>query len=119
VRFCAAILEAPELAADPRFSDNTRRVANRPALDRIVAERFARDPRGALGKRLKAADIAFGNLNEVADFSAHPHLRRLAVPTPGGEVDVPAPPGLPSEARPRPVPALGEHGEAIRREFGT
>jgi crotonobetainyl-CoA:carnitine CoA-transferase CaiB-like acyl-CoA transferase len=119
VRFCAAILEAPELATDPRFSDNNRRVANRPALDRIVAARFAREPREALGKCLKEADIAFGNLNEVADFSGHPHLRRLAVPTPEGEVNVPAPPGLPGEAPPRPVPALGEHGEAIRREFGT
>ncbi|HEX7968820.1 MAG TPA: CoA transferase, partial [Stellaceae bacterium] len=93
-RFCAAILERPELAADPRFSDNNRRVANRAALDALIAEVFARAPRAALGQRLDAADIAFGNLNTVADFARHPPLRLLATPTPGGPVDVPAPPAL-------------------------
>ncbi len=116
-RFCAAILGRPELAADPRFSDNNRRVANRAALDALVAEVFAREPRAALGQRLKAADIAFGNLNTVADFARHPHLRRLATPTPEGAVDVPAPPALVADAAPLGVPRIGEHSDAIRREF--
>jgi crotonobetainyl-CoA:carnitine CoA-transferase CaiB-like acyl-CoA transferase len=116
-RFCAAILGRPELAADPRFSDNNRRVANRAALDALVAEMFAREPRAALGQRLKAADIAFGNLNTVADFARHPHLRRLATPTPEGAVDVPASPSFPTGVPPRGVPSIGEHSDAIRREF--
>jgi itaconate CoA-transferase len=116
-RFCAAILGRPELAADPRFSDNNRRVANRAALDALVAEVFAREPRAALAERLKAADIAFGNLNTVADFARHPHLRRLATPTPEGSVDLPAPPALPGDAVALPVPRIGEHSAAIRREF--
>ena len=118
-RFCAVILGRAELAADPRFSDNNRRVANRGALDALVAEVFAREPRAALGQRLKAADIAFGNLNTVADFAAHPHLRRLATPTPEGMVDVPAPPALATDTAPRAVPGIGEHSDAIRREFTT
>jgi itaconate CoA-transferase len=117
-RFCAQILGDAGLATDPRFSDNPRRVANRAALDAIVAAVFVRDSRAALGRRLEAADIAFGNLNGVADFARHPHLRRLCVPTPEGPIAVPAPPALFAESAPSGgVPALGEHSDAIRREF--
>jgi crotonobetainyl-CoA:carnitine CoA-transferase CaiB-like acyl-CoA transferase len=119
LRFCEVILGDKTLASDPRFSDNQRRVANRAVLDAIVAEIFARESRAALGQRLKAADIAFGNLNDVADFSRHPHLRRLAVPTPEGEVALPAPAALAAGQAPSGgVPEIGEHGAAIRREFG-
>jgi itaconate CoA-transferase len=117
-RFCAVILGDAALAGDPRFCDNTRRVANRSMLDALVAEVFARETRAALGRRLKAADIAFGNLNTVEDFSGHPHLRRLEVPTPEGTLSLPAPPALPAgEAPSGGVPRVGEHSEAIRREF--
>ena len=117
-RFCAEILGDAALATDPRFSDNPRRVANRAALDAIVAAVFARESRAALGRRLEAADIAFGNLNGVEDFARHPHLRRLRVPTPEGPITVPAPPALFAESAPSGgVPALGEHSDAIRREF--
>jgi itaconate CoA-transferase len=118
VRFCADILGDAALATDPRFADNPRRVANRAVLDALVAAVFARETREALGRRLKAADIAFGNLNGVADFSRHPHLRRLAVPTPGGMIALPSPPALTADAAPwGGVPAIGEHSEAIRQEF--
>jgi itaconate CoA-transferase len=117
-RFCAEILGDAALAADARFSDNPRRVVNRTALDVLVADVFARETRAALGRRLKAADIAFGNLNGVADFSRHPHLRRLMVPTPAGSIAVPAPPALAAtEAPSGGVPGIGEHSELIRREF--
>jgi crotonobetainyl-CoA:carnitine CoA-transferase CaiB-like acyl-CoA transferase len=118
VRLCAAVLESPALATDPRFADNEARIANRPALDGLVAEIFARYPREALAERLFAAGIAFGRLNSVADFSAHPHLDRVEVPTPGGDVSMPTPPGG-LAAPPGRVPALGEHTEAVRREFAS
>jgi itaconate CoA-transferase len=117
-RFCAEILGDAALAADPRFSDNPRRVANRAALDGLIAAIFARETREALGRRLAAADIAFGNLNGVADLSRHPQLRRLSVPTPEGEITVPAPPALfASQAPSGGVPAVGEHSAALRAEF--
>jgi itaconate CoA-transferase len=117
-RFCADILGDAALATDPRFCDNPRRVDNRAVLDALVAEVFQRLPREALGHRLKAADIAFGNLNGVEDFSRHPHLRRLVVPTPGGTIAMPSPPALAAVDAPLGgVPSLGEHSEAIRREF--
>jgi itaconate CoA-transferase len=117
-RFCEAILGRAELASDPRFADNNRRVANRATLDAQVAAVFAGETREALGRRLKAAEIAFGNLNTVADLSTHPQLRRLTTPTPEGDVDVPAPPTLArGEAPSGGVPRVGEHSDAIRREF--
>ncbi len=117
-RFCAEILGDGALATDPRFTDNPRRVANRAALDAIVAAVFVRENRDALGRRLQAADIAFGNLNGVEDFSRHPQLRRLAVPTPEGEITVPSPPALfCAEAPSGGVPAIGEHSAMIRKEF--
>jgi itaconate CoA-transferase len=117
-RFCETILGDAALARDPRFSDNNRRVANRAALDALVGAVFARAPRSALGERLKSADIAFGNLNTVEDFSRHPQLRRVETLIAGGAVGVPAPPAhADANAEGARVPRLGEHSEAIRREF--
>ena len=115
---CRDILGRPELATDPRYSSIAQRVANRPDVDGIVREEFARFDRAALGVRLKAAGIAFGNLNTVADFAAHPHLRRLTVEAHGGPVSMPPPParGL-TDSRSTRVPALGENGAKLRREF--
>jgi itaconate CoA-transferase len=119
VRLCAEILGNENLAKDPRFADNGKRVANRATLDALLQEIFAREDRAAVGRRLLAAGIAFGNLNSVEDFSRHPQLRRIAVPIAnGGSVALPAPPAHHQPSRPpRPVPALGEHNAALRREF--
>jgi len=118
VRFCAEILGDPLVAIDPRFADNPKRVANRPALDALVAAACRRQARADLGAKLKAADIAFGNLNDVADFARHPALETVATPTPGGTVTVPLPPGrLAGELAGHAVPALDQHGAALRREF--
>ncbi len=118
VRFCELVLDQAELAADPRFSDNPRRVANREALEAIVTARFALEDRPAILRRLDAAGIAYGRLNSVADFAAHPQLRLGDTPTPAGPVATPLPPGRDRDAAPlAPVPTLGQHGAAIRREF--
>jgi crotonobetainyl-CoA:carnitine CoA-transferase CaiB-like acyl-CoA transferase len=117
-RFCADILGDAALADDPRFSDNNRRVAHRAEVDALVVAEFARYSRSELAERLKAAGIAFGNFNTVEDFSAHPHLRRIAVETPEGTIRLPAAPAAFEDARPPGrVPALGEHTAAVRDEF--
>jgi crotonobetainyl-CoA:carnitine CoA-transferase CaiB-like acyl-CoA transferase len=118
-RFCAEVLERPELAADPRFADNLARVANRLALDREIAAVFDALGRDALVARLRAAAIAYGALNSVADLERHPQLRRATVATPGGAVELVAPPARVAGQGPAlgPVPALDQHGAAIRAEF--
>ena len=109
----------PELAADPRFADNPARVATRPALDREIAAVFSTLGRATLVARLQTAAIAFGALNSVADLEHHPQLRRAEVATPGGPVDLVAPPARVTGETPAlgSVPALNQHGAAIRDEF--
>lgn len=119
--FCAEVLEQPELATDPRFVSNTLRVANRPELDGAVGAFFATLDRAQATERLRRARIAFGSLNSVADLSAHSQLRRIEVETPTGPVSAVAPPPRWSGEtfQPRPVPAVGQHSAALRKEFAA
>jgi len=119
--FCADVLERPEIADDPRFVTNTLRVANRPELDAALDAVFRTFTREQVVERLKSAKIAFGALNSVADLSRHQQLRRMEVDTPTGPVAGVAPPVIwrGEEFHPRPVPALNQHGDALRREFAA
>ncbi|HEY3918018.1 MAG TPA: CaiB/BaiF CoA-transferase family protein [Stellaceae bacterium] len=116
-RFCASVLGDAALAADPRFCDNVERVANRAALEAVIAARFAGQTRAAVAALLAEAGIAFGHLNTVADLASHPQLRRMAIAAGGESISVPAPPGPEREGAT--VPALDQHGVAIRREFAA
>lgn len=114
---CAGVLQQAELAAQPRFASNGARVENRPELDGLISAYFGEHATEILLQRLDAASIAYGRLNDVAGFAAHPHLQRFTVETERGHVSLPAPPtGAPSGARK--VPRIGEHDEAVKREFG-
>ena len=42
-------------------------------------------------KRLADSDIAFAEVNTMADLAVHPHLRRIEVDTPNGKVTYAAP----------------------------
>lgn len=98
----------PVLAGDPRFATNVARVANREQTDAAVAAGFrTRDLAEATVALLKA-DVAFASINDMAGLSQHPHLRRITVDTPNGQVSYPAPaPIFADEARNYgPVPAL-------------
>ena len=106
------------LAADPNFATVMERVKRRSETDGKVAAAFATMDVEILSKKLAAADIAFGRVNDVAGLIAHPHLRRISVETPSGPVSYPAP--APIRDQPRSygrIPALGEHTERVRREF--
>jgi crotonobetainyl-CoA:carnitine CoA-transferase CaiB-like acyl-CoA transferase len=120
-RFAERILGRPEWAKEGPYAGNVARVQNRDQLLPIIAAAFARESRDAMAKKLEAADIAYGFVNSVADFSRHPALRRAEMPTPNGPVAVPAPPARRAgdSTKLRPMPALGEHGAAIRKEFAS
>ncbi len=119
-RFCEEVLERPDMVADPRYASSADRVANRTELDATVAAIFARYDGEALAARLDGAGIAFGNLNTVDRVLSHPHLKRTTVGTPAGTARLPLPPvrtaGLPTGGL-ADVPALDQHGAAIRAEF--
>ncbi len=118
-RLCAEVLGKPDLADDPRFHDNTARVENRPALDREIDAVFGRLPFEDLVAQLRAAGIAYGAINGVAELSQHPQLRRTRIDTPSGPVEVVAPPARVEGAAPGfgAVPALDRQGAALREEF--
>ncbi len=118
-RLVEEVLRRPEMLDDPRFADNSARVANRPALDAIIDEVFAKLSREDLTERLFAAAIAYGAVNTPADLSAHPQLRRVTVETPTGPVDLVAPPVeiRGSEFDLGAVPSVDEQGAALRKEF--
>jgi len=118
-RFCRQILGDAALAEDSRFRGNGPRIANRGEMDALITAAFAAHGVETLGALLLAAGIAFGRLNEVADLANHPQLRRVSVATASGPVELVAPPArfAGDSGALGPVPALGEHGDAIRAEF--
>ncbi len=120
-RLASEVLGESAIAVDPRFRTNRDRVEHRAELERLLADRFTALDRGELEARLDRARIAYAAVSTVADLSRHPQLRRTPLTTPHGTIAIPAPPAIvdgepPSLGR---VPALGEHGAAIRREFGA
>ena len=119
-RFCEHILGDAALATDPRFHDNTSRINNKPALEELIKAVFASHDRTEMLKRLDAAGIASGAVNDVAALSDHPQLDRAVIGTPSGEINVPTPPIRRSlgETALGPCPAFDAEGEAIRAEFG-
>jgi len=119
-RLCQEVLQNPELGNDQRFSDNTLRCEHRAALDAAICSVFQRLSAAEIRKRLRDAKLAFGAVNSISDFSQHPQLRRVTVGSPGGNIDIVAPPVTvdDEEAWLDSVPDLGEHTEEIRRRFG-
>ncbi|HLJ23920.1 MAG TPA: CaiB/BaiF CoA-transferase family protein [Candidatus Acidoferrales bacterium] len=123
-KFCEVVLERPELAADPRFDSNARRVQNRPQLDAAMREVFQKLTAAEIIARLEAAQIANARLNTVQEFVEHPQLkargRWSTVDSPAGTLPALLPPvameGV--ESVMNEVPALGQHTDAILREIG-
>ncbi|MDY0309569.1 MAG: CaiB/BaiF CoA-transferase family protein [Castellaniella sp.] len=122
--FCEQVLERPELAADPRFSSNSRRSAARAELRALILEVFASLSAEQVVARLDAARIANARMNEMADLWAHPQLqarkRWVEVGSPAGRLPALLPPGVADagQARMGDVPALGQHTQAILEELG-
>jgi itaconate CoA-transferase len=112
-KLCADVLGQPDLPNDPRFASMVERVRNRALTDKTVGDSFARLARDELLNKLAEADIAFAEVNTMADLAVHPHLRRIEVDTPNGKVGYPAPAAIVVD-QPRhygPVPGIGDHSE--------
>ena len=120
MRFCATVLQSPEIARHPLFSTNPDRVRHRDALDEFIRKALAPINKETFIARLRHAQVAYGLIRSVEEVLHHPALSKVEVDTPTGPVP------LPRRAIPRTslterkaVPALGAHTEAIRREFAT
>ena len=128
VVFCEQVLRQPALATDERFVSNSMRSAARTALRPIITAAFAPFSAAQVIERLDAAGIANAQMNDMRDVWTHPQLaarkRWVEVDTSAGPVLAPLPPGAvcgtTPDAKPRmdPVPALGQHTDAILGELG-
>ena len=123
-QFCDIVLANPALATDPRFDANAKRNEHREALKDIIYQTFAALSTEQVVARLDQAQIANARMNDMAGLWAHPQLqargRWATIGTPAGEVPALLPPGRNSayDYRMDPVPAVGEHTEAILRSLG-
>lgn len=121
--FCRAILGNPELAGDPRFSTNARRVSNLTELESLISPVFLAIDRETAMQRLQHARIACGRLSTMDDMEHHPQARHITASTPTGPVQLMARgtrfPESGEGPPPAAVPGLGEHSEALRREFAA
>jgi itaconate CoA-transferase len=121
--FCEKVLQQPALTTDPRFTANFKRVAEREALRGIIVDAFSSLSRAQVVERLELAQIANAQVNTMNDVWAHPQLkargRWTEVGSPNGPLPAMLPPGT-WDVGPRmdPVPALGQHTDAILAELG-
>ena len=122
--FCAKVLEQPELATDPCFRNNSARREHRLELTKLIEDYFADMTSIDVVKKLDAAGIANGRLNEPTDvwehvqFTARDRWREIG--TPSGTVRALLPPFTFTdvEAAMGDVPALGQHTDAVLHELG-
>jgi len=123
-KFCEAA-GCPELAADPRFATNGKRVENRDELAKILGGIFAQRTKKEWVELLDAAGVPNGPINDIAQVFAEPQVKARGVKI---EVEHPVAGRLPMVASPmrfsgtplehkRPPPLLGEHTEEVLREL--
>ena len=126
--FCDGVLRRPALADDARFASNALRHAAREELQPIIVAAFAELSADEVVARLDAARIANARVNTMHDVWHHPQLaargRWRAVGSQAGAIPALLPPGWAGDVdavdgpRIAPVPALGQHTDAILGELG-
>ena len=120
----APICTRPDLADDPRYAANSDRVARRAELDAVIAAWAAALPLADCRKAAEAAALGHARLNRPTEVLSHPQLtergrwRKIGSPV-GPVLGLLPPPESPGwDWRLDPIPALGEHTEAVLAELG-
>lgn len=122
--FCEVVLQRPELAADPRFTATSLRVANREALRALIVEAFAGLSAAEVVARLEQAQIANAHVNDMQGLWNHPQLQARdawrEIDSPVGRLPALLPPARSNAYAPRmdAVPGLGEHTDSLLAELG-
>jgi crotonobetainyl-CoA:carnitine CoA-transferase CaiB-like acyl-CoA transferase len=120
------VLEAPELAADPRFADNPGRMRHLEALAAELTRRFRSRPSAEWLALLEAAGVPAGPVLDVKEMQANEQTRAremiVATEHPSiGRVESIGLPikfsGTPGEVA-RPAPRYGEHTREVLLEHG-
>jgi itaconate CoA-transferase len=122
--FCEKVLLQPGLATDARFDSNARRNEHRETLRAVIVETFGALSTAQVLERLDTAQIANARMNDMAGLWAHPQLqareRWRQVGSPAGNIPALLPAGRQSafDYRMDPIPAVGQHTDAILRGLG-
>jgi crotonobetainyl-CoA:carnitine CoA-transferase CaiB-like acyl-CoA transferase len=120
------VLEAPDLAGDPRFVDNGARMRNLPTLIDLLTERFRARTTAEWLARLQAAGVPAGPVLSVGEMLNDPQTRAREMvvevehPRAGRTRALGAPikfSDTPARVT-RPAPLLGQHTREILREYG-
>ncbi|MCH8524357.1 MAG: CoA transferase [Balneolales bacterium] len=119
VRFCETVMKGAIRSDDARYIRNSARVANRDELNATIQQVLQELSHEEVITRLEQGSIAFARLNTVADFARHPQLRIKPVDSEAGPVRIVDRPAkfvgyTTSFER---IPDLGEHEEALKKEF--
>jgi len=123
-RFCKVVLNSPDLAMDPQFNSNAKRVENKELLKTIIQSEFKKFTASEIIDRLEEAKIANARMNTITDFIHHPQLqarnRWREVDSPVGPIQMLIPPVTFEEIDfvIKPIPKVGEHNESILKEIG-
>jgi formyl-CoA transferase len=128
-KFWRALLEAigrPEIGEDARFRERMGRIKNYQALVETLRPVFAAKPREVWAAQLVAHDVPAAVVHSIPEAMQEPEVKHLGMfhelsharygkltamrraSRIGGE----------RESDPLPPPALGEHTDAVLREFG-
>lgn len=119
------IIDAPEIADDPKFKARPGRIANYHELGSVLARVFAKRSRAEWMAELDKIDVPFAPIHSVSDVMADPQVQHLQTfgtikhPTEGDVLSIRSPilfDGKRSEnAAP---PTLGEHTNEVLAELG-
>ena len=121
--FAEHVLEDPALSDDPRFVDNSDRIANIDDLEALITSVFASVSPEELMRRLRAGRVAHSFVRDPVALWQHDQLRArdrfMHVTTPTGSTEVYKPPFNLSDAvdPDATVPALGQHAPDLIAEL--
>jgi crotonobetainyl-CoA:carnitine CoA-transferase CaiB-like acyl-CoA transferase len=119
-RLCR-VLRLDWMAEDPAFIDNRARITNRDRMTELLTGATLTFSKADLLAACEAEGIPAGPINDLAEVFNDPQVRHR-----GMQLDLDGVPSVRSpfvmseapQSHPRPSPALDEHGDEIRAEFG-
>lgn len=120
------VLGRPDLADDPRFRSNPKRVENRDALNAVLDGIFATRTAAEWVEAFNAAGVPSAKLNDVSEVVADPQVaaRGLFVPIEHPQIPDLRVPGCPLKLTDSPAtirrypPRLGEHTTEVLTQLG-
>jgi len=120
-RLCEEVLQSNDLLSSQNYVNNNLRVENRDQLEIDITAITRTMTAEEFQKRLQKARIAAGSINTADELSSHVAFRSRTVTTAEGQtLQMPAHPVVHRDGQApqlSPTPELGEHSEALRREF--